>query len=78
MVRALGGGVINVIMAQPDEKPRTSLRLRGVPDWQTLPTPQLLAPKMENGQSSAHLFHSRRALATLTSPVRLIILKRQF
>lgn len=55
------GGVINVIMAQPTEKPRTSIRLRGA----LLGNPSNEALRWRNGggngyQSSAHLFHSRR------------------
>ena len=54
------GGVINVIMAQPGEKPRTSLRLRGALIGNPA-NPQLRWRENGNGyQSSAHLFHSRR------------------
>ncbi|MFK7973179.1 MAG: TonB-dependent receptor [Bacteroidia bacterium] len=56
------GGVINVIMAQPTDKPRTSVRLRGaIYDAPSNPALRWREPGKGNGyQGSAHLFHSRR------------------
>jgi iron complex outermembrane receptor protein len=54
------GGVINVIMSQPGDKPRTSVRLRGAL-FDNPSNPHLRWRENGNGyQGSAHIFHSRR------------------
>jgi len=54
------GGVINVITARPDEKPKTSLRFRqGIYDRPANPALDWDGSSSAY-QSSAHIFHSRR------------------